>query len=133
MSQSLAELEADAEAQEASKRAKLIQQTQLIGNQMAGNEDREIQSMSMLSDLLGELQRPMEAWRGAAMQVVYGQSSSALSDQEARQALSEINRNHLRRLKANDTDATEQFLRCGVDLESLRVNQDADTPSNGQD
>ncbi len=133
MSQSLAELEADAEAQEASKRAKLIQQTQLIGSQMAGSADREIQSMMMLSDLLDELRRPMEALAWRAMQVVYGKSSSALSDQEAMQALSEINRNHLQRLEANDMDATEDFLLCGVDLEKLRGNQDTDTPSNNQD
>ena len=49
------------------------------------------------------------------------------------QALQEINRNRLQRLQANDTDATESFLLCGVDLDSLRGIDDADTPENGQE
>jgi tetratricopeptide (TPR) repeat protein len=132
MSQSLAELEADAEAQEASKRAKLIRQTRVIGNQMAASDTRDVPAMSTLVDLLDNLHRPFEAMAWRAVQVYYGKSSSAISDQATLQFMSEINRDRVERLQAGDPDATEHFLLCGVDLDSLRSIDDADTPSNGR-
>lgn len=127
MSRSLAELGADAESQEASDRAKLIQQTQVIGNQMAASDQRDVQSIATLSDLLDQLQRPLEALAWRAVQIVYRQSNAAITDQAAMEALREINRNRVQRLEANDTDATEQFILCGVDLDSFGSLQDTDS------
>ena len=117
MSESLVELDAAAEAQEASNRARLIEQTQLIGERLTDNSDPDILAMSKLSDLLEQLQRPLEALAWRAVKTVYSQS---LSEQGVMEELREINRIRMQRLEAGDFEASEQFILCGIDLGSLR-------------
>jgi Flp pilus assembly protein TadD len=125
LSQSLREMGVETAAQEASRRAELIQQTREIGKQLVASTNREDQMLTKLSDLLDELHRPLEALAWRYLQLVYGQSSSAPSNQDAKQAMREINRTRLQRLEANDTEASQEFILCGIDLDSL-------SPANGQ-
>ena len=61
MSQSLEKLGASSEAEKTSARAKLIQQTQTLGNELAESSVSDIEKITTLATLLDELQRPMEA------------------------------------------------------------------------
>ncbi len=119
LSRSLEALGFKAEAQQASKRAEMIETTQSIGKEMAANKYRDREKITTLINLLGELHRPIEAlsWRG--VRLAYGRSESILSDAEATQVLSEIMRDRGEQLESNQTGATEEFLLCGVDLESF--------------
>jgi len=119
MSRSLAQLGADDEAKQAATRAKLIQQTQQIGSQMAASEQRDLQIIAELSNLLDQLERPLEALAWRAVLAVYSQSSGAITEQQAMQAFSEINQTRRQRLQAGDTQASEQFILCGVDRDAL--------------
>jgi hypothetical protein len=74
--------------------------------------------MSKLAGLLDDLQRPLEAMAWRAVQVYYGQSSSAISPEAAAQALAEINRDRTQQLQAVDAEAHRRFLLCGVDLDA---------------
>jgi predicted Zn-dependent protease len=117
MSESLLELDAEAEAQEALNRAGLIEQTQLIGERLTDDSDRDTLAMSKLSDLLDQLQRPLEALAWRAVKTVYSQS---LSEQGVMEKLREINRTRMQRLEAGDFEASESFILCDIDLESLQ-------------
>ncbi len=131
LSRSLDELEMDSESKEAARRADLITRTQRIGNEMSDNPTRDLQKMQELIDLLGQLHRPFEALAWRAVRLLY--SRSTLSESEVRQAMVEINRRRVELQQANQPDATEQFLLCGVDRDALPGQDVADTRSDAND
>ncbi len=116
MSQSLNELDARKEAEEALHRSDLIAKTQTLGAEMASSEIREDTKMSELIDMLYQLHRPLEAlaWRG--VRLAYAPAS--LSDAEVQQLQSEIAKERSVRMSKNEGTATRQFLLCGVDLDA---------------
>lgn len=120
LSQSLQQLGADPEAEATQQRAALIQQTQALGAQMAESPNRDYNQVTTLIELLEKLQRPMEAlsWRG--VRLAYRRTHGALTDAQAQQVLSEIMRDRDLQLKQDQTEATEQFILCGIDLESFK-------------
>ncbi len=119
MSQSLEELDAPKEAEEAKRRAELIAQTQTLGAEMAAATNRDEAKLSTMIQLLEQLHRPLEAlaWRG--VQLGYTRNMSSMPDVEVQQALSEITRNRSEQLKANLGQATRSFVLCGVDLDAF--------------
>lgn len=119
LSESLAAINEGSKASEATRRAALIKRTQEIGREMAASDTRDLEAITKLADLLDELQRPLEALAWRAVQVYYGQASSALAAPAANAALAEINRNRTAQLKSFDAEAKKKFLLCGIDLETL--------------
>jgi tetratricopeptide (TPR) repeat protein len=120
LADSLRKLDATQQADEADKRAKLIETTQELGAEMASSENRENAKMLTLIDRLDQLQRPLEAlaWRG--VRLAYARSYGSLTDAQARQAMAEIVQERSQRLKTNRIPASRDFLLCGVDLDSLQ-------------
>ena len=104
------------QAQVATERAGLIEQTVSLGDQMASNQQRDVGQISVLIDLLERLQRPLEAlgWRG--IQVAYGRANSMLDDAQARDVLKMINQNRIAQLEKSDPAAKRLFVICGIDL-----------------
>ncbi len=120
MGQSLNKLNATTEAQEALKRAEMIEKTQTLGAEMAAEKIRDNKKMSTLIDLLNQLQRPLEAlaWRG--MRLAYQQANSSVSEAQAQQIFADIVRDRKEQLRTTEDQPTRQFILCGVELDSLR-------------
>lgn len=119
MSQSLNELNLSDEAAAATRRSELINQTRTLGEKMSSSDERGEQELSELIELLDQLHRPLEAlaWRGVALADT--QSASSVSESQARQILDEITADQAKVLNDNGGKATQAFILCGVDLDSL--------------
>ena len=89
------------------------------GSFTKAGEQLNLQAISQLADLLAELHRPLEALGWRAIQVYYGRMKQSLSEEVANQAMNEINRNRVQILNGDDASATERFILCGVDPETL--------------
>lgn len=98
--------------------AALIEQTAVIGDEMATNPQCDVQRISVLIDLLERLQRPLEAlgWRG--IQVAYGRESSMLTDEAARNVLQMLNQKRVEHLANEGVEAKRSFLTGGLKLQA---------------
>jgi hypothetical protein len=83
---------------------------------MASNAQRDVRKISVLIELLEQLQRPMEAlgWRG--IQVAYGRASAMLDDAAARNVLQMINQKRLDQLGETENKAKRLFVTCGLEI-----------------
>ncbi|MCS7470262.1 tetratricopeptide repeat protein [Stieleria sp. ICT_E10.1] len=109
MAESLNALELDDRAAEASRRAELIAETHRIGEQMASDQDVDLDQVSRLAELLDELSRPLEALGWRTVRVALERSRGTLSAQDASQAIAQINRDRLQRLQSGVAESTEAF------------------------
>ncbi|MGI9471658.1 MAG: tetratricopeptide repeat protein [Rubripirellula sp.] len=116
LSESLQEMGSEVEAKLAADRAALVEETQRMGNKMALSNQRDIQEITTLINLLEQLERPFESlgWRG--VQVAYGRSNAMLTEEAARDVLVQINQRRQEQIKNQDADATQKFVLCGVEL-----------------
>ncbi|MCO8122294.1 tetratricopeptide repeat protein [Stieleria sp. TO1_6] len=119
LSKSLGQLAMSDHAERAQQRAGLLEQTQKIGRAFAETQTPDSTQLAELVDLLEQLQRPIEALAWRAVGVSYAKTSGALTDQEASQAIAEINRQRIQQLTANPDGPSEAFVVCEVDLETL--------------
>ena len=124
LSESLQEIGAIDQAQEALRRAGLIEQTQILGNAMMQSDTRDLQQMTTLIDLLEQLRRPLEALAWRVVRLIYGGDSLPKSD--VKRQLAEINTARLRYLQNEQPAANVSFLLCGVDPNAL----DEDDPAS---
>lgn len=118
MSESLVALGRQTDAESVRSRAQLIEKTQTIGNRMAGREPVDPQAIGELAELLEELQRPLEALAWRLVQVYYRQQSGAISDQQARQAMNQVNQDRQQLLQAGAAEMSREFILCGIDPQS---------------
>ncbi|MGB0758820.1 MAG: tetratricopeptide repeat protein [Rubripirellula sp.] len=104
------------QAKMAIDRADLIEKTISLGNDMASNAQRDVRKISVLIELLEQLQRPMEAlgWRG--IQVAYGRANAMLDDAAARNVLQMINQKRLDQLGETENKAKRLFVTCGLEI-----------------
>ena len=104
------------QAKMAIDRADLIEKTISLGNDMASNAQRDVRKISVLIELLEQLQRPMEAlgWRG--IQVAYGRANALLDDAAARNVLQMINQKRLDQLGETENKAKRLFVTCGLEI-----------------
>ncbi|MCA9140707.1 MAG: tetratricopeptide repeat protein [Planctomycetales bacterium] len=118
LSRSLQAQHSDAEADEAARRSTLIQRTQSLGSEMAESDTRDLNKISELAELLAQLHRLDESLAWQAVQLAYSQSQ--LTTEQLKQRMMNINRERLEILESGKMGATESFILCGVDLQSLR-------------
>ena len=127
MSRSLKAMQADNQAAEAARRAKLISQTQVIASELTATRERNLERLAELVDLLDALERRFEALAWRAVMLAYG--SSNLSEDQMRQMITEINDNRLKLLQANEAIPSRQFVLCGITPEMLQIAVDDSVPS----
>ncbi len=130
LSESLRELDADDEAEQALARAEQIEQTQVIGGEMAASSLRDPEKMSKLSSLLDQLHRPFEALAWRAVEVAYRMNRAAPADEDApdqdtMRVVDEVNRRRQALLQEDQTAASRRFILCGVDLDEMHSTDDA--------
>ncbi len=117
LAESLHELSADGEAEQAAQRAQSLARTRALGNEMAGSNQRDLQKLAELSQLLHQLHRPLEAISWQAVRVAY--AGSKLSPQEQQAKLAEINQQRMRASGETQPFASKEFILCGVDLDAI--------------
>ena len=118
MGGSLQELGDQTKAEKASQRAEWIDRTQTIGNKMAAGGVPNEQEMATLISDLQELHRPYEALGWRAVKVYYGRLSGTISEQQSTNLLEEIKRERLDQINAADPEVDQDFVTCGIDVDS---------------
>ncbi len=133
MSQSLEKLDAIQEAEEARRRAELIQQTKALGAEMSAATSRDQAKLSAIVDQLDRLHRPLEAlaWRG--VQLAYAPANSSMSDTELQQAIDDISRERSETLRAGRDQASRSFLLCGIDVDAFTKRADQESRDHDGD
>ncbi len=132
MSQLLKKLGAAQQAATAEERAEWIEQTQLLGKEMAESNVRDGMKMSKLIDLLQQLHRPLEALAWKTVLVGYGKANSRLSESDAQKLLDEIAGDRAAQMKSNETGPSRQFILCGVEIDSEGPDDASDRDSHRQ-
>ena len=119
LAESLREIQQDSAAATASERAKLIESTQQLGNQLAVNPGDQLDDISRLVELLGQLKRPLESlgWRTYELSLRHAQKQ--FSSQQTQQAIAAINQQRMELVKTSPSPASEAFILCGIDLNDL--------------
>jgi tetratricopeptide (TPR) repeat protein len=118
LSESLQQIDALDLSNAAARRSELIGLTQSIGSEMASSTTRNQDRTTELIQALEQLRRQGESLAWRAVQLAYEKPS--LTDQEVRQRMTEINQSRAELLSSDQPDTSEDFILCGVDLQSLR-------------
>lgn len=116
LSRSLAKIDDPEASTEAAQRAEWIEQTHIVGAEMAESDERDDAKLADLIELLGKLQRPLEALAWRAARVAYGTASA-----ETQTLLSDIDQARTEQLKVIDEEEKRRFLLCGIDLNAFPV------------
>lgn len=100
------------------QRARSLARTREIGQQLAESDQRDLNDLSELAQLLEELRRPHESLAWQAVRIAYADSS--IDEDERQLQLTEINRRRVE-LAKNPIPVDQQFLLCGIDHESIEL------------
>lgn len=119
LSESLREIGLDSQANEAKKRSELILRTQDLGDRIIASSGESVQEIANLAELLMQLRRPFEAYAWRTLGLSIRKASSLLSEEAARKEMTELNADRMRELESQTQTDSEEFILCGIDLQSL--------------
>ncbi len=121
IAQSLKEIDPPIKSDTVLARAKLIKKTQSLRSEMIKNPKRDLQKITMLIDSLVQLRRPLEAlsWRG--VRLAYQRANTSLTDTEAKKLFAAIMKDRATCLKANEVDASKEFILCDLNLDLFKT------------
>jgi len=119
---SLVHLAAEREAAKVTERAQWLARTREIGEEMAANDQRDLNQLAELAQLLDQLHRPFESLSWQAVRVAYDRS--ILPENEQRSELNEINRKRIQLIESSGPAVTKEFILCGIDPESVRLSNE---------
>lgn len=104
------------EAAKAIQTADWLRRSAVIGNEFA-NDDRTVESISNLVELLDQLGRPFESlgWQAVAI----GYQADSLTETQVRGRIAALNSRRIKLLNASEV-ASESKMLCGLELADLR-------------
>jgi tetratricopeptide (TPR) repeat protein len=105
-----------ATAEEASRRAKLIRETQEIGSKLAIDQNQDRPRIAKLMLLLQQLNRPLEVLGWESVDLVFAVNESAMSEREAEAAFQAIGQKREQLVQSGQHQTPTAFILCGLDV-----------------
>ncbi|QEG01076.1 Tetratricopeptide repeat protein [Stieleria maiorica] len=121
LSGTLERLGLDEASRTATQRWKWIHRTHVIAAELNRAPNDRFDLIGELVQILDQLQRHDESLAWQSMQVIHGQA--VLTKQQAIERMGQINRRRMELSAAGTLGPDDEFIRCGVDLESLAASE----------
>ncbi|MEC7678031.1 MAG: tetratricopeptide repeat protein [Planctomycetota bacterium] len=118
-SESLKQIGQSEASQQATRRAKQLEETHEIGSLFTKDESRDPRKVAELCTLLDDLKRPLESLSWQAVAMVYNQQSLSMTNENLTLQLKAINQKRMQIIEAGSQSATDQFILCGIEHDPI--------------